>query len=92
MDSELVNFVHEQVADNLKRALGAIPEEKLQDDSDKYLKELYVGVDMTVRKEGCIGPYMLVEYSVNLDRIDPCAFCEVKISDLCVCVCACWRV
>jgi len=35
------------VADNLSRALGAIPAEKLEG-GDKYLKELYIGVEMTV--------------------------------------------
>mmetsp|Transcript_15281 Transcript_15281/g.62379 ORF Transcript_15281/g.62379 Transcript_15281/m.62379 type:complete len:227 (-) Transcript_15281:480-1160(-) len=36
-----------EVADNLSRALGAIPAEKLEG-GDKYLKELYIGVEMTV--------------------------------------------
>ncbi|KAJ8902215.1 hypothetical protein NDN08_006623 [Rhodosorus marinus] len=60
-----------EVADNLNRALGAIPAEKLEG-GDKYLKELYIGVEMT-RKElmRVFRSNEIKEFAAEGDEFDP---------------------
>uniref|UniRef100_A0A7S0BN06 GrpE protein homolog n=1 Tax=Rhodosorus marinus TaxID=101924 RepID=A0A7S0BN06_9RHOD len=60
-----------EVADNLSRALSAIPAEKLEG-GDKYLKELYIGVEMT-RKElmRVFQSNEIKEFAAEGDEFDP---------------------
>jgi len=60
-----------EVADNLNRALEAVPQDKI-DSGDKLLKELYVGVDMT-RKEllKAFRQQNIEEFACEGEKFDP---------------------